>query len=89
MVTHIEPNKSNYSMKTHLLKVDMIRGEKRDKWWLSQPNIANNSMKTHRLKHRHDRRREKRHVVVTCSMQIYSKLFKKNSPAETCMYAKL
>ena len=64
-------------MKTHLLKIDMIGGEKRDVWWLSQPNIAKNSTKTHRLKHRHDRRRKKRHVVVTCSMQIYIKLFKK------------
>ena len=30
----------------------------------SQPNTPNNSMKTHFLKHRHDRRREKRYVVV-------------------------
>ena len=34
----------------------------------SQPYILNNSMKTHLLKHRHDRRREKRYVVVTCSL---------------------
>ena len=27
-----------------------------------------NSMKTHRLKHRHDRRREKRYVVVPNSL---------------------
>ena len=49
----------------------MIGEEKRHTWWLldrMQPNTSNNSMKTHLLKHRHDRRREKRYVMVICSL---------------------
>ena len=43
----------------------------------SQSNTSNDSMKTHRLKHRHDWRKEKRYVVVTCSLYI-----NENSPAK-------
>ena len=44
----------------------MIGGEKRD---FSLPNTLNKySMKTHHLKHRHDKRREKKYVVVTRSL---------------------
>ena len=31
----------------------------------SQPNASNNSVKTHQLKHRHNRRRKKRYVMIT------------------------
>ena len=45
----------------------------------SQPN---NSMKTHRLKYIHDRRREKRYMMVTCMQpNTYIKQFNENSPA--------
>ena len=68
----------------------MIRGEKRDMWWLSQPNIVNNSMKTHRLKHRHDRRREKRHACGGYLQHAnIHQTIEENSPAKTCMQAKL
>ena len=46
----------------------MIGGEKEIRGGYSQPNTSNNSMKTHLLKHRHDKRREKRYVVVTDSL---------------------
>ena len=42
----------------------MIRGEKKIRDGYLQPNTSKNSMKTHPLKHRHDRRREMRCVVV-------------------------
>ena len=40
-----------------------------------QPNISNNSMKTHPLKHRHERRREKKYMVVIHYIYIYIKQF--------------
>ena len=39
-------------------------GKKKKCCGYSHPNTSNNSIKTHQLKHRHDRRREKRYVVV-------------------------
>ena len=46
----------------------MIGGEKEKCCGYTQPNTSNNSMKTHLLKNRHDRRREKRYVVVIRSL---------------------
>ena len=46
----------------------MIGGEKRDIRMVvthMKPNTSINSMKTHFLKHSHDRRREKRYMMVT------------------------
>ena len=65
---YLQPNTSNNSMKTHLLKYRHEEERKEIRSSYSQPNTSNNSMKTHRLKHRHDRRREKRYVAVTCSL---------------------
>ena len=42
----------------------MIRGKKEVCGGYLQPITSNNSLKTYPLKHRHDKRREKRYVVV-------------------------
>ena len=56
------------SMKLTFWSINMIGEEKRDTWLYSQSKTSNNSMKTHWLKHRHDRRRAKRYVVVAHCM---------------------
>ena len=49
----------------------MIGGEKTDNGNYSQPNTSNNSIKTHGLKHRHDRMKEIRYIMVVARSLIH------------------